>query len=580
MAITPQTELKLLKVPILINNKNQLTFASKEAQYNYFNGLPKIEEDNFSYQRHNSVIRFPAHIDEILEYNYCMYQNENYSNKWFYAFITNMSYVNDDMTEITITTDVFQTWQFDITWKQSFVEREMINVTDDIIGANRINEGLETGEYVIKKNYSINDLNPYYVIAYVGERINVNATENISTPQRGYKYNGVYSSVCFIVCNDDGFNYLMSLMPNEDNSNNILTIFTVPKLAFHIPSGSTSWSTNGYYVINENMMTNPTYLNNFFDALTTSSDFEGYVPKNKKLLQYPFTYLGFTPLNGNKKIFRYEDFKNFKPNFDIMSEINPNPNVCFVPRNYNRINPNQEFLCTEELCNMSGYPNISYKTDVFNTWLAQNQEILNLSLSQELTSYQQQTANNIMGLAQDSVNAGLNVANSVSNSTKSKNGNGSNGFGIVGEIFNAIANATNRGVNQGFSDKNHELNVQMQMAQVEKQKMLPDTANLSSSATILGYSLINDNIFNTYIIRRQYAERIDKYFDMYGYKTNTLKIPNLNNRPNWNYVKTINANLIGNIPQNDLIAIKTFFDNGITLWHNPATYLDYSQNNR
>mgnify|MGYP003571540316 CR=1 FL=1 len=132
MAISPQTELKLLKVPILMNNKNQITFASKEAQYNYFNSLPKLEIDNISYQRKDSVIRYPGHIDDLLEYNYCMYQNENYSDKWFYAFITNMEYINDNMTLISITTDVFQTWQFDFTFKQSFVEREMINVADDI----------------------------------------------------------------------------------------------------------------------------------------------------------------------------------------------------------------------------------------------------------------------------------------------------------------------------------------------------------------------------------------------------------------------------------------------------------------
>ncbi len=59
MAIQPQTELKLLKVPILINNKNQITFASKEAQYNYFNSLPKLTIDNISYQRKDSVIRYP-----------------------------------------------------------------------------------------------------------------------------------------------------------------------------------------------------------------------------------------------------------------------------------------------------------------------------------------------------------------------------------------------------------------------------------------------------------------------------------------------------------------------------------------
>ena len=60
-----------------------------------------------------------------------MYQNESYSDKWFYAFITKMEYVNNGMTRIEIITDVWQTWQFDIEFKESFIEREMINVSDD-----------------------------------------------------------------------------------------------------------------------------------------------------------------------------------------------------------------------------------------------------------------------------------------------------------------------------------------------------------------------------------------------------------------------------------------------------------------
>lgn len=66
-----------------------------------------------------------------MEYNYVMYLNENYTNKWFYAFITKMEYENDYNTKIYITTDVFQTWQFNLTFKQSFIEREMCAVSED-----------------------------------------------------------------------------------------------------------------------------------------------------------------------------------------------------------------------------------------------------------------------------------------------------------------------------------------------------------------------------------------------------------------------------------------------------------------
>ena len=132
MAITPDTNIKLLKVPLELSNKNQLTFSSKEAQYDYFNSLPKIELDECNYQRKDNIINFPAHIDSIIEYNYVMYQNNNYSNKWFYAFIISMEYENNGNTRIQISTDCFQTWQFDIIWKQSFIEREHLAKVDDV----------------------------------------------------------------------------------------------------------------------------------------------------------------------------------------------------------------------------------------------------------------------------------------------------------------------------------------------------------------------------------------------------------------------------------------------------------------
>lgn len=131
MAIKPETDLFLLKSPLELSNKHQITFANANAQYTYFQSLPKLEVENISYQRKDSVIRYPAHIDSILEYNYCMYQNSNYSNKWFYAYITHMEYVNDSMTNIYIKTDSFQTWQFNLTFKDSFIEREMLSVSDD-----------------------------------------------------------------------------------------------------------------------------------------------------------------------------------------------------------------------------------------------------------------------------------------------------------------------------------------------------------------------------------------------------------------------------------------------------------------
>lgn len=78
----------------------------------------------------------------------------------------------------------------------------------------------------------------------------------------------------------------------------------------------------------------------------------------------------------------------------------------------------------------------------------------------------------------------------------------------------------------------------------------------------------------------EYIKIIDDFFSMYGYKVNSVKIPNVTGRTNWNYVKTINCNILGDIPQNDIQELKTIFDNGVTFWHNPNTFLDYSQTNK
>lgn len=133
MVIAPETNIILLKVPLTLDNKNQLTFHSKTDQYNYFYNLSdKLEYNECTYLRKDDVIRWEGNYEQLLSYNYCMYQNKSYGNKWFYAFITNMEYKTNSTTYIKIKTDIYQTWQFDIIFKHSFVEREMINVSEDI----------------------------------------------------------------------------------------------------------------------------------------------------------------------------------------------------------------------------------------------------------------------------------------------------------------------------------------------------------------------------------------------------------------------------------------------------------------
>lgn len=349
----------------------------------------------------------------------------------------------------------------------------------------------------------------------------------------------------------------MNALQTENYSDYIVSCFSVPKLAvkdFMIPENyAQGYGTNAPVYILQN---GKTYNQNKVSKtlVSTPNNLDGYTPRNQKLRTYPYLYLGFNPANGSSKIFRYEDFANGTPQFDLMCEVNPNPTILFVPKNYRGSSGDS----IQDITTMNGYPSLSSRNDFFNSWLAQNSEIISLNMQQEQFNYEIGQVQNLVGGVSGVIGAGV---------------SGNYGQMVGGAINSAITGVSNA--------VNHDFYIKQQMAQIEKQKMLPDKVNLSgSNATLLGYNLIDKNIFTRYTIKRQFAERIDKFFDMYGYLTNNVKIPNLNNRPNWNYVKTIGCNILGDIPQEDLQTIKNMFDNGITLWHNKDTFLDYSQNNR
>lgn len=533
MAITPNTNLRLIKCPIEQDNKNQIKFSSLQAQYNYFNSLPSIslDDEDISYQRKDSIIAFPDHIDNIMQYNYCMYQNENYSNKWFYCFITDMKYENDGLTYISIKTDVYQSWQFDLTFKTSFVEREHVN--DDTIGKNLIPEGLQLGEYVANSKAqwlwdadSIFTPNEKLVIV-------LGATEKPDgTMRSGVLSDGIYSGLRYYVYNVSNtaineLNHLLESYASASKSEAIKCLFMYPKIL-------TSGADREDHLYAGSNITETKYINTGTGESTKNIDFsnklDNYVPKNNKLFTFPFCYLLVSNNSGTDVIYRYEDFYSISegekevetPSFQIESCLTPSGSCRMIPLNYKGVSKNDI-----EGINLGKFPICNWDTDVFTNWLTQN-----------------------------GVNIGLSVAGStVSIAASAATGNP---IGIASGVI-GIANT---------------------LGEIYKESKIPpqNEGNINCGDVVTA-SGNNDFHFHTMSIKKEQLAIIDSYFSMFGYKVNEVKIPNLTGRRNWNFIKTIDINIEGNIPQTDLEEIKSFFNNGITLWHNTQTFLDYSQNN-
>lgn len=509
-AITPSTNLFLLKNTNNLSKQNQLTFANATAQHNYFNSLTKLEVDNFTYQRKDYVIRYPACVDDILDYNYVMYQNSAFGNKWFYAYIKNMRYISNTMTEITIETDVYQTYMFDITFMPSFVEREHVN--DDTVGKHTIPEGLETGEYVCNASDSLL-FNDYCYMMQVSE------TAITGTKLYAVNINGIWMSGGFYVF--DSVASMVSVMNAITKEGVIKNIYIVPKYLL----GSVTMNT---YL--EGQATTPIYTSKVIARPTT---IDTYTPKNNKLKCYPYQYLLETNNNGASTIFKYELFPS-TISFSIGGCATVGGSIISIPTDYGEGDETSMLIAGK-------FPTCSWSEDAYTNWLTMN-------------------GVNIAGVELNAEQAGVAL-----------------GIGEIAIGLGSIAAGNPYGVGGVLGGIGSIASV---MQESYRHKLIPDSfkGNINGGDFLTAAGR-NGFYFYKMSIKKEIAASIDNYFSMFGYKVNIVKTPNLTGRTYWNYVKTIGANIEGLIPEFYMDELKAMFNAGITLWHDPTKFLDYSQNN-
>ena len=106
------------------------------------------------------------------------------------------------------------------------------------------------------------------------------------------------------------------------------------------------------------------------------------------------------------------------------------------------------------------------------------------------------------------------------------------------------------------------------MAKVQDAKATADNVTLQGGDTYFNYGYENLGVkLISYQITQEYIDLLQDYFGKYGYKVHKVKIPNIHTRQNWNYIQTVGANIVGNIPQMFIEALEQLFNQGITIWH-------------
>ena len=355
MYIEPNTTIKLYSgIPLDNTYKNTLFFANVSAQNSYFHsGIQKYTFARQSYQRvERGRMRIEVLADNIYDCNYLAFQNENFGNKWFYAFINSIDYVNNTTSEITFEIDVMQTWYFDYELLDSFIDRE--HTSNDTIGANLVEENLELGDYIIGDAERLG-MDTYKIVVLASEYYVGDWTQDTNWLSTATLVGGTIQGCYYwqFDATETGRANLVGLLQiysQKGKTDEILGVFLMPQM-FAGCLGQDSPHVE-------------------YKGITKKyGSFEGYTPKNNKLYTYPYNFLYVTNLQGNSAIYPYEYFSGGSGlcDFNAYGIWSPNSEVTLFPMHYKGYALNYD-----EALSIKGFPQCAYTVDAYRAWLAQN----------------------------------------------------------------------------------------------------------------------------------------------------------------------------------------------------------------
>lgn len=555
MKIFPDTTLKILRgCPCDPDYEHTLYFDSKAKQQTYFSSIAKYNVPAISYQRaKRGRIRVQYKAEDLYDCNYIMFQNSSFGNKWFYAFLDDVTYVNNITSEISYTVDVIQSWLFDITLQQAYVEREH-SVTDEI-GDNIVGENIPTGEYtgtgleLLTENGAAVFSDWVIVVA--------TAVDETGVANPGGFYGRLYSQVEYKTyqANAEGITALASYFNAIDllnKSNIILSVFMCPSSMV----AQKSSSPNSQY-----------YSNDFtLPGVKTLKRKDGTDVKNKKLMTYPYAYLEVSNLQGTVKDYPFEYFGN-NPNeektFHGFCDTSVSPTFILMPTNYKgNTNPN-----ADERITLSNFPICAWAVGDFLNKMS------NLLISGALIGLTAGVAGTpgIKGTAfaarpPMNVDTGAAVLENKSLMV------------MPNQWYSPVGATPDIPGSSGHSPV-------LSNSQAIVAQMMLNNVMSTGAARISGGSdaMFNAGWFSICYQQKQImpenVEIIDDYFNRYGYATRKIKVPNISSRPHWNYTQTVGCKIGGSIPCEDEKLICAVFDHGVTFWKNPSEVGNFSLDN-
>lgn len=556
--------------------KHTRWFETLADQLNWFASQTIIHhESSYNFQRaegKGAFVRINKSVDELWNCNYLSFQNADYA-KVFYGFVTSIEHVQKGTCNVYFEIDIVQTWRWDMDIKPCFVVREHCPLwnADGSPVINTIDEGLNYGsEYDTVYSNNIQPMGGLKWLVVISKKLIHDTAAGIvptviGTPQPLAVYllpfadddtsplihfeSAAYPDTLLVKPST----LLKGLYLSEDAINNIVSIYVTDWCGISVKD--VNYQTMNMTLSNNNDEINPvsftvgtdTYkmlwvqsIHQFRTAdFYAGEKYFGYkTVKESKLLMYPYTQLILEDFKGNHASFKNEYISTTSITLTVKGSMGTSNKVSYGIQDYNNTSSTFKIDRTDEFSLINNEPNdVPIITDLLGAFLQGNRN----SLMNQKNSI---LFNGVMGtvgsLANGAVSAGMGSPVGVATS----------GLGMVKGAGNTVLQL------QGMEAK------------------IQDISNVPPSISKMGSNTsytVGNGYDGVYLIKKQikdeYIKKLEDYFNMYGYKKNEVKIPNLHTRTKWNYVQTLGCVIRASINNEDLEELESVFDNGITLWH-------------
>lgn len=353
------TYIDLVNVPWNNDYRDIVKFADRAALDAYIDGRKPsgIALDKMSYVKPNEPVNINIPFNRVYRYNYLRAKapvqpipGGDVARNYYY-FITDVRYVAPNTTQIVVQLDVWQTFGYDVTFGNCYIERGHIGIANEnqmsFYGNDYLTvpEGLDVGgemHNVHRYSNLVINRNNFHVIALSTVDLLADAG-TVDDPKlksaTGSFFGGMPSGASYFMWqNQTKFrNWLLDNTAKPWLTQGIIKIYAVPLL--------TDWGITSPSWPSNNEPITPTFsfggkttntLANWRNSTNIINDIPARYRHLKKFLTYPYCAIEITTWTGTPIIVKPESWMNDNGTItETMAFAQPSAKYMAYPTNYN-----------------------------------------------------------------------------------------------------------------------------------------------------------------------------------------------------------------------------------------------------